>query len=296
FKTFTSVMVTVSGVLRQNLLELLEESPSSVGELHVLVVDDSFADHMIISSLQHLVLLGIYNPNIDVFIVIFMPPKPSSTSSSTQSTMEETSNTAVLARLAAMEASMESRLENALARLVEKLNNTLPNNQFPQQLPLHGSQSRPPTTMHDQGYFPTQNSSLPSRTKSTYRIGSVFNEGDAISWYKWMFNTNQLTRWEGFTKALQVCFGPSTVHNPQAKLFKLCQTSTVTEYQTCFERLSNEVVGLTSEMLLNCFLSGLNSDIARESAIQQPFSMTHAIGLTKLVESKITATKSNDWH
>ncbi|KAF1886501.1 hypothetical protein Lal_00045734 [Lupinus albus] len=120
-------------------------------------------------------------------------------------------------------------------------------------------------------------------------------KGDGLSWYKWMFNTNQLTSWEGFTKALLVRFGPSTFHNPQAELFKLRQTSTVIEYQTHFERLSNEVVGLTSEMLLNCFLSGLNSDIARELAIQQPFSLTHAIGLAILVESKITATKSNDW-
>ncbi|KAF1873586.1 hypothetical protein Lal_00027624 [Lupinus albus] len=105
--------------------------------------------------------------------------------------MEETSNTAILARLAALEASIDARLENAMAGLVEKLNNiTLPNNQFPQQLPLHGSQPRPPATMHDQG---------------------------------------------------------------------------------------------------------LNSDIARELAIQQPFSVTHTIGLAKLVESKITATKSNDW-
>ncbi|KAF1865740.1 hypothetical protein Lal_00021740 [Lupinus albus] len=233
-----------------------------------------------------------------------MPPKPSSTSSSTQSKMEETSNTAVLTRLATMEASMEARLENALAGLMEKQNNiTLPNNQFPQQLPLHGSQPRPLATMHDQSYFPPQNLVKPPKLHlqpfdgsnsqdwlfQAYQYFNLYQvapnqrielvafsmKGDALSWYKWMFNNNQLTSW--------------------TELFKLRQTSTVTEYQTRFERLSNEVVCLTSEILLNCFLSGLNSDIARELAIQQPFSVTHAIGLAKLVESKITATKSNDW-
>ncbi|KAF1869330.1 hypothetical protein Lal_00018423 [Lupinus albus] len=90
-----------------------------------------------------------------------------------------------------------------------------------------------------------------------------------------MFNTNQLTSSEGFTKALLV---------------------TVTEYQTRFERLSNEVVGLTPEIVLNCFLSGLNPEIARELTIQHHFSVTHAIGLAKLVESKITTAKTTNWH
>ncbi|KAF1883863.1 hypothetical protein Lal_00038356 [Lupinus albus] len=67
------------------------------------------------------------------------------------------------------------------------------------------------------------------------------------------------------------------------------------EYQTHFERLSNQVLGLTSKMTLNLFLPGLNPAIARELAIQQPFLITHAIGLEKLVESKIAASKPITW-
>ncbi|XP_019418303.1 PREDICTED: uncharacterized protein LOC109329088 [Lupinus angustifolius] len=110
-----------------------------------------------------------------------------------------------------------------------------------------------------------------------------------------MFNTNQLTSWEAFTKALLIRFGPSTFANPQAELFKLRQTTTVTEHQTRFERLSNQVVGLPPEMVLNCFLSGLNPEIARELALQQLFSVTHAIGMANLVERKINAAKTNPW-
>ncbi|KAF1881536.1 hypothetical protein Lal_00021385 [Lupinus albus] len=57
-----------------------------------------------------------------------------------------------------------------------------------------------------------------------------------------------------------------------------------------------KVMGLTPEMLLNCFLSGLNLEIAIELAIQQPFFVTHAIGLAKLVESKIAKSKLTTWH
>ncbi|KAF1863227.1 hypothetical protein Lal_00014688, partial [Lupinus albus] len=140
------------------------------------------------------------------------------------------------------------------------------NTQFPQQPPPHGSQSRPLVPMYDNGYFPPQATIKPPNYISnnlmgpTLKIEQYFNlyqvapnqrvelvafsmKGDALSWYKWMFNTNQLTSWEGFTKALLVHFGPSI-----------------------------------------------------ELTIQQPFSVTHAIGLEKLVESKITETKTPDWH
>ncbi|GKD51600.1 hypothetical protein Tco_1280576, partial [Tanacetum coccineum] len=65
------------------------------------------------------------------------------------------------------------------------------------------------------------------------------------------------------TRALETRFGPSTYDNHQAALFKLQQTSTVTAYQTEFERLSNCVIGLPPEALLN------------------------SIGLAKLIEDKI---------
>ncbi|KAE9602601.1 hypothetical protein Lal_00050155 [Lupinus albus] len=44
-------MVIAGEVFRQNLSELLEESPSGAGELHVLAVDDSFVDRKVIERL-----------------------------------------------------------------------------------------------------------------------------------------------------------------------------------------------------------------------------------------------------
>ncbi|XP_019441720.1 PREDICTED: uncharacterized protein LOC109346555 [Lupinus angustifolius] len=225
-----------------------------------------------------------------------------------------------------MHSSMEACLENMFNGLVEKLATTMTNSQFPPKLPPHGSQQRPPPPpppTYGSGYFPPPGTiKLPKlhlqpfdgtepqdwvfqaeQYFNLYQVAPfqrvqlvVFSmKGNALSWYKWMFNTNQLTSWEEFTKALLIRFGPSSFLNPQAELFKLKQTSTVMEYQSRFERLSNQVVGLTPEMILNCFLSGLNPEIAIELAILQPFSVTHALRLAKLVESKIAASKAATW-
>ena len=70
-----------------------------------------------------------------------------------------------------------------------------------------------------------------------------------------------------FTFALERRFGPSSYENHQVAFFNLHQTSYVMEYQAQFERLSNHVVGLNPDALLNCFLSGLRTDIYRELTV-----------------------------
>ncbi|GJS84533.1 ty3-gypsy retrotransposon protein [Tanacetum coccineum] len=115
--------------------------------------------------------------------------------------------------------------------------------------------------------------------------------GDALSWYKYLFNNRLLTTWEAFTRDLETRFGPSSYDNHQAALFKLRQTTTVSAYQTEFERLSNCVIGLPPEALLNCFISGLRLDIQQELAILRPYTITQAIGLAKLIEDKTNEQK-----
>ncbi|GJX65230.1 retrotransposon gag protein [Tanacetum coccineum] len=115
--------------------------------------------------------------------------------------------------------------------------------------------------------------------------------GDALSWYKYLYNNRLLTTWESFTRDLETRFGPSSYDNNQAALFKLRQTTTVSAYQTEFERLSNYVIGLPPEALLNCFISGLCLDIQQELAILRPYTITQAIGLAKLIEDKTNEQK-----
>ncbi|KAL0385789.1 UNVERIFIED_CONTAM: hypothetical protein Sradi_2973200 [Sesamum radiatum] len=98
-------------------------------------------------------------------------------------------------------------------------------------------------------------------------IISFFMHGEALSWFKWVYNNNQLTSWEAFLRALELRFGPSSFVNHQATLFKLRQRGSVADFQAEFERLCNRVVGLSPESILNCFISGLRPDIQREIAV-----------------------------
>nr|KYP31218.1 hypothetical protein KK1_048663 [Cajanus cajan] len=79
--------------------------------------------------------------------------------------------------------------------------------------------------------------------------------------------------------------------NHEAELYKLRQTSSVTDYQAQFEKLCNRNYGLSPTNILNCFISSLSPAIKRELALHKPASITQAIGLAKLVESKILDSK-----
>lgn len=116
-------------------------------------------------------------------------------------------------------------------------------------------------------------------------------KGEALSWYKWMFQNNQLTDWVSFAKALELRFGPSTYENHQAELFKLKQMGSIAEYQATFEKIGNQVRGLPHKAMLNCFIYGLVPEIRNELAIQKPTNISQAIGLAKLIESKIKDCK-----
>lgn len=96
----------------------------------------------------------------------------------------------------------------------------------------------------------------------------------------------------GFSRALELRFGPFTYENHQAQLFKLRQYGSVSEYQVKFEKLGNRVVGLPPDAILNCFISGLIPEIRNELAIQHPYSISHVVGLAKLIEVKLKDFKA----
>nr|KYP37503.1 Retrotransposon-derived protein PEG10 [Cajanus cajan] len=122
---------------------------------------------------------------------------------------------------------------------------------------------------------------------------AFYMTGDALSWYKWLHQNNQLYDWDSFTRALELRFGPSTYENHMAALFKLNQTGSLADYQLNFERLSNKVFGLPPEALLNNFISGLIPEIRVELALLRPLNVSQAMGLAKLVEAKLKDSKPN---
>ncbi|KAL4562071.1 hypothetical protein LXL04_034261 [Taraxacum kok-saghyz] len=100
-----------------------------------------------------------------------------------------------------------------------------------------------------------------------------------------------LTTWAEFTQSLQTRFRPSTYENHEASLYKLLQQTTVSHYQSEFEKLSNCVDGLSNQILHNCFISGLRSDIQAEISLHNPQTLHQTYGFAKLIEDKLSFTR-----
>lgn len=56
--------------------------------------------------------------------------------------------------------------------------------------------------------------------------------------------------------------------NPSEALTRLKQTTTVTNYQEAFEKLSHPVDGLPEPFLVWCFIAGLRNDIQLDVKIK----------------------------
>lgn len=105
------------------------------------------------------------------------------------------------------------------------------------------------------------------------RLASFYMEGEALTWFQWMHANHQIQSWPMFIQALENRFAPTQYEDPRGALFKLCQTTTVKEYQTQFETLGNRIIGLPPPFYLSCFVSGLRPEIRREVQAFQPISL-----------------------
>jgi len=56
-------------------------------------------------------------------------------------------------------------------------------------------------------------------------------EGETLTWFQWMHDNKLISTWQNFLHALEVRFALSHYEDLRGALFKLCQTSTVCEYQ-----------------------------------------------------------------
>lgn len=93
-----------------------------------------------------------------------------------------------------------------------------------------------------------------------------------------------------FIQALLVRFGPA-YDDPMESLVKLCHTSTVTEYTTQFESLSNRLRRLFDKYKLSCFLSGLKDEVRLPLDMLSPRTLVSAFGLAKLQEEYLSSTR-----
>lgn len=72
-------------------------------------------------------------------------------------------------------------------------------------------------------------------------IAAVHLEKEVVPWFQMMTRNNPFQSWVGFTRALELEFGPSPYESPRATLFKLTQTHSVNDYYMEFTALANRV-------------------------------------------------------
>ncbi|XP_077225227.1 uncharacterized protein LOC143858459 [Tasmannia lanceolata] len=119
-----------------------------------------------------------------------------------------------------------------------------------------------------------------------FTIASFHLESPALSWFQWAKANSMLNSWKGFLESIQLRFGPSLYEDHKGALSKLHQTSSVADYQTRFEDLSNKVSGLPESFLISFFVSRLKPDLKRELLVKQPHSLLQAFSLPRIYEQK----------
>jgi hypothetical protein len=123
-------------------------------------------------------------------------------------------------------------------------------------------------------------------------IASFHMEGEALVWFQDADEAGQFPIWETFLQSLLTRFGPA-YDDPIKALTKLHQTSTVTEYTSQFESLSNRLCGFSDRNRLSCFLSGLNDEIRLQLRMLNPLTLVAAFGLAKLHKEYLISTKKS---
>jgi hypothetical protein len=124
------------------------------------------------------------------------------------------------------------------------------------------------------------------------RMASFHMEGEALVWFQDADEAGQFPTWDAFLQALLTRFGP-VYEDPMESLVKLRQTTTVTEYTSQFEALSNRLRGISDKNRLSCFLSGLKDEIRLPLRMLNPVTLAAAFGLAKLQEYILSTRRSS---
>ena len=109
---------------------------------------------------------------------------------------------------------------------------------------------------------------IPEDEKVTF--ASIYIEGKALLWFQLMEKSNQVPNWLDLSTTAQIHFGPSHFDNSRANLFKLTQTSSVTEYYDMFTDLANRSYDMDDTQLLDCFIGGLRPDLKKKVMSKYP--------------------------
>jgi len=105
--------------------------------------------------------------------------------------------------------------------------------------------------------------------------------------------SSSIRSWEEFVVALKIIFAPSTYDDPAEAFTKLQQASTVDEYQSEFEVLSNRIPGLPEEFRVSSFVSGLKEEVRIMVSMFKPTTLPDAFELARLQEQEVYRRNRN---
>ncbi|KAJ0614111.1 putative retrotransposon gag domain, aspartic peptidase domain superfamily [Helianthus annuus] len=126
---------------------------------------------------------------------------------------------------------------------------------------------------------------IPERDRLT--ISSFYFDDAAADWYDWLHRHHQISSWEAFTVALLKRFRSSDFEEPEGLLAKLQQTTTVADYRSRFEAISNRTMPLPVDFLIRCWISGLRCDIKQSVICHGPTTLEDAMDKAQLHERRI---------
>ncbi|TQD76710.1 hypothetical protein C1H46_037744 [Malus baccata] len=110
--------------------------------------------------------------------------------------------------------------------------------------------------------------------------------GDAAHWLRWFKMRFPLSSWATFTTQLLQRFGPTDCLNFHMALSHISQTGSVEQYVGHFIRLSCHTLDWSDAQLLGAFLGGLKEELQDDVVAQGPSSLTRAIELARIYETK----------
>lgn len=123
----------------------------------------------------------------------------------------------------------------------------------------------------------------------------VVMEGDALFWYQWEHRRRPITQWAKLKTLLRRQFQATQEGYLYGQWLSVAQTSTMAEYRKKFIEYAAPLDGVTEEVTLGQFITGLKSDIKAELKLHVPPNLETAMELAFKMEKKLNQTQPKNF-
>ncbi|XP_047308018.1 uncharacterized protein LOC124911559 [Impatiens glandulifera] len=120
-------------------------------------------------------------------------------------------------------------------------------------------------------------------------IAPIHFTGNARMWYGSYLqqrNHREILTWEVFRRDLLAHFGPSMYDTPMRQIMHLRQNEeSVMYYNQQYINISQKLLNLPGEYVIECYLAGLNEEIADAVKLRNPETLNESMSMAKAQES-----------